>query len=226
MLRRTFIMSAAAAAGLAACGGSHTKSSTPPFTSADLEFVLIDAQTPFGAGTSPYLTALRDEGPGVDTGIDWVVLGDYGRDDGAGVRAPVVAVADRRETLEAYFSGLGPEWTLPPSHGLRYEHGPWPDGPPRWGARVVRLPAVITAENLVRAEAKDASVSLQLDAEGTAALERTSGANIGQRLAIVVDAEIVARPVINARISGGTVQVSLPGGASASETLATRLTVG
>jgi len=190
--------------------------------------MLIDAQTSFGAGAAPYLAALRDEKATHDPGIDWVTLDDYGRDEGAMVRAPVVAVADRRTTLESYFSRLPPQWQLPPSHGLRYEQGSWPDdvGPPRWGARVVRLPPVVTADNLVRAEAEDASVWLQLDAEGTDALDQTSAANIGQRLAIVVDAEIVARPVISSRISGGKVQISVPGGASASEALAARLAGG
>ncbi|MBK8231120.1 MAG: protein translocase subunit SecD [Candidatus Eisenbacteria bacterium] len=54
----------------------------------------------------------------------------------------------------------------------------------------------------------DAGVSITMNSKGTAAFRKTSGANIGRQLAIVLDDRVVSAPVIRDRISQGSAQIT------------------
>jgi len=54
-------------------------------------------------------------------------------------------------------------------------------------------------------------VGLTFDAEGAQEFERLTGANVGKRLAIVLDDTVNSAPVIQTRIAGGNAQITLGG---------------
>ena len=52
------------------------------------------------------------------------------------------------------------------------------------------------------------AVSLEFNSEGAAVFSEITGANVGRRLAIVLDGEVKSAPVINERIPNGTAQIT------------------
>lgn len=54
-------------------------------------------------------------------------------------------------------------------------------------------------------------VSLSFDPEGARLFEQVTGANIGKRLAIVLDGNVDSAPVIQSKIAGGNAQITLGG---------------
>ncbi|HWV37670.1 MAG TPA: protein translocase subunit SecD [Vulgatibacter sp.] len=54
-------------------------------------------------------------------------------------------------------------------------------------------------------------VSLSFDSEGARLFEQVTGANIGKRLAIVLDGNVDSAPVIQSKIAGGNAQITLGG---------------
>ena len=54
-------------------------------------------------------------------------------------------------------------------------------------------------------------VSLSFDPEGARQFEQITGANIGKRLAIVLDGNVDSAPVIQSKIAGGNAQITLGG---------------
>ncbi len=215
MNRRTFLVTGSAA-GLVACTGpSASKSTAAPGDGLQLEAFSVDATTPFAEHGHPYLNALSESEVGRASEIvEWLVLPEYGRDGGATVRGAVVAVGEDREGLEGFFAHLPGAWQLPDTHELRFGRDAWGDGsgPARWGARVVRQAPVIQPGSVVGVEAHNDALTLLLDAAGASRLEAQSARNVGQRMAIIVDDEIVSDPVINQPISGGRVQITVRDG--------------
>jgi protein-export membrane protein SecD len=55
-------------------------------------------------------------------------------------------------------------------------------------------------------------VSLEFKANGAKIFEEITGANIGKRLAIVLDGNVYSAPVVQARIAGGSAQITLGAG--------------
>jgi preprotein translocase subunit SecD len=55
-------------------------------------------------------------------------------------------------------------------------------------------------------------VSLEFKANGAKIFEEITGANVGKRLAIVLDGNVYSAPVVQARIAGGSAQITLGAG--------------
>lgn len=188
--------------------------------------MVVDAETPFADTGQPYLAAL--DGAGLftaDPAVEVVTLPDYGRDGGTIVRGARAAVADSREALVAFFDALPPKWQLPPSHGIRIGPGVWgPEGSAeRWGAHVVRTDSALGLADVARVDLESRGIAVRLTASGANRFEELTAANVGQRVAIVVDDELRADPVINEPIPGGTVMISLGDGRGAEKALADRM---
>lgn len=214
MNRRSFLVTATAA-GLVGCTASS--SSAEATRAADLpqvEAYLIDAQTPFSETGKPYLTALRGSEHAQAPDIEWMTLPDYGRDEGTIVRGASIAVSDNRTTLQAFFDRLPPAWQLPNTHGIRLGRDRWPEGsgPPRWGAHVVALPALLTTADILGVDAQEDSLSLLLNREGATRLEDGTKNAVGQRLAFAVDNEVMTDPIINEPIEGGRIELTFADG--------------
>ena len=55
-------------------------------------------------------------------------------------------------------------------------------------------------------------VSMEFKPQGANRFEETTGANIGKRMAVVLDGNVYSAPVIQAKIAGGNAQITLGGG--------------
>ncbi len=62
-------------------------------------------------------------------------------------------------------------------------------------------------------------VSMDFKAQGSKRFEETTGANIGKRLAVILDGNIYSAPVINGKIGGGHAQITLGGGVNFNKTM-------
>lgn len=228
MIRRTFLV-AASALVVSACthtGKGASASSNPSSDVPGFELLLIDAQTPFRDTGQPYLRALSDAGLFAQSdAVQVLTLPDYGREGGALVTGALVAVAADRPALEGFFAELPAQWQLPPSHALRYAQTQWLEGDTRarWGAQVVRTSPGLDWSHVATVDEGDQGISIHLDSRGTADFEALTRQNVGQRLAIVLDGQIQADPVINEPIPEGTVMITLAGDGSEQHALYERL---
>lgn len=62
-------------------------------------------------------------------------------------------------------------------------------------------------------------VSMDFKAQGAKRFEETTGANVGKRLAVILDGNIYSAPVINGKIAGGHAQITLGGGVNFNKTM-------
>jgi protein-export membrane protein SecD len=85
---------------------------------------------------------------------------------------------------------------------------------------VVELIPRITGDDLADAHVQidqqknDPYVSMDFKPAGAKRFEETTGANIGKRLAVILDGNVYSAPVIQAKIGGGHAQITLGGGAN------------
>ncbi|MBI4846444.1 MAG: protein translocase subunit SecD [Candidatus Omnitrophica bacterium] len=78
---------------------------------------------------------------------------------------------------------------------------------------LIEKTAVMTGESLAHAivdrdQYGRPSIKLEFTKEGARMFSNITGANVGRRLAIVLDAEVYSAPVINERISGGNAEIT------------------
>jgi protein-export membrane protein SecD len=91
---------------------------------------------------------------------------------------------------------------------------------------VVELIPRITGDDLSDARVQidqqknEPYVSMDFKAQGAKRFEETTGANIGKRLAVILDGNIYSAPVINGKIGGGHAQITLGGGVNFNKTMA------
>ncbi len=62
-------------------------------------------------------------------------------------------------------------------------------------------------------------VSMEFKTSGAKRFEDTTGANIGRRMAVVLDGNVYSAPMIQAKIAGGNAQITLGGGANFNKTM-------
>lgn len=65
----------------------------------------------------------------------------------------------------------------------------------------------------------DPYVSMDFKTAGAKRFEETTGGNIGRRLAVILDGNVYSAPVIQAKIGGGSAQITLGGGANFNKTM-------
>ena len=65
----------------------------------------------------------------------------------------------------------------------------------------------------------DPYVSMDFKPAGAKHFEETTGANIGKRLAVILDGNVYSAPVIQAKIGGGHAQITLGGGVNFNKTM-------
>jgi protein-export membrane protein SecD len=90
---------------------------------------------------------------------------------------------------------------------------------------VVELIPRITGDDLSDARVQidqqknEPYVSMDFKSQGAKRFEETTGANIGKRLAVILDGNIYSAPVINGKIGGGHAQITLGGGVNFNKTM-------
>ncbi len=188
-----------------------------------LEMHLIDDETPFGDTGVPYLRALYENGlvyKGLGIAVN--LEEDYGRPEKGGVlvKEPFAFYAKERETLQQFFDNLPAKWRLPSTHAVAYGTTPIVTRrgqPPEliWRTYIIRARADITGDRIVNANVSfkqdtgTPQVDVKFDRQGAAAFETMSGDNVGRKMAIVMDNNVVSDPVFNERIAGGSVVITM-----------------
>ncbi|RMG99396.1 MAG: protein translocase subunit SecD [Deltaproteobacteria bacterium] len=186
-----------------------------------LQMHLVDDETPFRGTGVPYLRALYEAGMVTKgMGISVNVEPDYGREGGVTVKDPYAFYAKDRETLEHFFAQLPAKWRLPSTHKVAF-------GPVQmvlrrgeepvtvWRTYVIKARAEVTGEHIVNAtvgfnqQTGQPEVNLKLDRIGADLFEKMSGANVGRKMAIILDEVVYSDPIFNERIPGGNVRITL-----------------
>lgn len=188
-----------------------------------LEMHLVDDETAFGDTGKPYLRALFEAGF-VEQGMGIAVNmePDYGRPEKGGVtvKEPFVFYARDRETLEGFFANLPAKWRLPATHKVGFgqlpiitRRGAEPEY--LWRTHIIRARADLTGDRIVNAtvgfkqDTGTPQVNVSFDRIGADAFETMSGDNVGRKMAIVMDDNVVSDPIFNERIGGGNVVITL-----------------
>lgn len=190
---------------------------------ATLEMHLVDDEAEFRDTGKPYLRALFEAGF-VEQGMGIAVNmePDYGRPEKGGVtvKEPFVYYAQERQTLERFFNNLPAKWRLPATHKVAYgqvpivtQRGAEPEY--LWRTQLIRSRADLTGERIVnatvgfKADTGTPQVNVSFDRIGADAFENMSGENVGRKMAIVMDENVVSDPIFNERIGGGNVVITL-----------------
>lgn len=90
---------------------------------------------------------------------------------------------------------------------------------------VVEITPRITGDDLSDARVQidqqknDPYVSMDFKAQGAKRFEETTGANVGRRLAVILDGNIYSAPNIQGKIAGGHAQITLGGGINFNKTM-------
>ncbi|HET6583840.1 MAG TPA: protein translocase subunit SecD [Nannocystaceae bacterium] len=185
-----------------------------------LRMHLVDDETPFKDG-KPYLRALYEAGLVTEgMGISVNVESDYGREGGVTVKQPFAYYARDLQTLESFFAGLPPEWRLPPDMKIAYGPVPWQtrrnsEAETLYRTYVIKSRAEVTGDRIVNAtvgfdqQTGTPEVNVKLDRVGADLFEEMSGANVGRKMAIILDELVRSDPIFNERIPGGNVRITL-----------------
>jgi protein-export membrane protein SecD len=173
---------------------------------------LVDDETPFRDSGKPYLQAIYEAGLVTrGMGISVNRLPEYGKEQGVTIKDPYAFYAKERATLEDFFKSLPPEWRL--TADLAVYYGPVSVQTKRnaepevvWRTYIVKSRAGVTGEHVVSAtvqpdpQTQVPQVNVKLDRIGANLMEELSGANVGRRMAIVLDDAVRSDPVFNERI--------------------------
>lgn len=227
MLRRTFLLTASASIALLACSARTEEPLGPHPNPSVFQLLIVDHETAFADAGVPYVQALAGEGLLPVEGVELIKLPSYGRDGHRTIEGPTVAASSDRAALERAFEALPEKWRLPSSHALRYGQGSWRPGSdePLWAAFVVQSDPVVDANGVQRVGLVDDGVGVEviMTREAGERFAEVSGANVGRKLAIVFNGEVLSDPVIAEAITGGRAVITVGAEPAENEALARAL---
>jgi preprotein translocase subunit SecD len=158
-------------------------------------------------GMKAMYQAVAVEGP---TGIS-AETDSWSGPDGVS-RTDVLVSADDRARLEAWVQAKGPRAAELGDRKVVYERVGQ-----RWRAYLVEKASIVGGADVAQAEATyDAQptrpiVQVDLSDGGRARFSDATEAAIGRKLAIVLDGRVVSAPVVQSRIPGGRIQITMGG---------------
>jgi preprotein translocase subunit SecD len=156
-----------------------------------------------------------------DGGVQSAVDSYDGRQRGAVI--DYYLKARRKEDLDRFLTSLSAEDRPPPGYQILLSEVQATDAkgielPDReWRTYYVKSRSELTGESVTEADVQwdqqtgKPDVSVTLDRSGAEIFERVSGENIGNRLAIILDEKVNSAPVIQDRIPGGRVRITMGG---------------
>jgi preprotein translocase subunit SecD len=185
---------------------------------AQLEFKMCDETAP--PGGKSYMQSVSEK-VGADSGIRTEVDSYNGL--GRGTVIDYFLAAPAKDDLDKFFTALPPDLKLPDTHQVLYsevqarsEKGiELPDK--EWRTYYVKRRSELTGESITDStvtwdeQSGRPEVSVTLDRTGADIFEKLSGENIGNRMAIILDDKVNSAPVIQDRIPGGRVRITLGG---------------
>jgi hypothetical protein len=212
---------------VAAC--SKSKHSPPPCSGAKtshVEIMRVDENSPYMQQVFAHVGSDRKTGEpsdpaaqaaGVRAEVDQWSHDDQtadGMPNGGKRFTDYYLTAPDRKTLESYVAGLGPTFTPPSDRKLVYEPVTVKDKH-YYRSYYVNTPALLddaafaSAELVTDPNTTRPMVLVNMTDAGARTWETVSGANVGHKLATVVDGEVVIAPIIQAPIRGGRAAISV-----------------
>ena len=131
--------------------------------------------------------------------------------------------ARNRADIEKFLASLPPADQLPQTHQILFSEVQARDAKGielpdmEWRTYYVKRRSELTGESVTNADIQwdqqtgKPDVIVTLDRTGADIFERLSGENVGRRIAIILDEKVNSAPVINERIGGGHVRITMGG---------------
>ena len=185
---------------------------------AQLEFKMADDGSEYMQKLSAHAESKKSQYVGLDVGFDAWQQKDSGQQ-----HTDVYLKAKDKAVLEKFLKELPPELTVPSDHQILFEQTSRrnDDGEETqdkvWRSYYLHRRAELTGEYLTDAEVQwdpntgRPEVGITFDSEGASLFEKVSGANIGRRMAIILDEKVSSAPTIEGRIGGGRARITLGG---------------
>ncbi len=189
---------------------------------AQLEFKMDDDGSEYMKKISGLVVAKKAEFPGIEVQHD----GWTEKDSGQPHSDVYLRDKDKGE-LERFFASLKGDDAVPTDHEIGYEQKeakddedgatPSSNKDKLWRTYYLHRRAELTGEYIQDAEVSwdqqtgRPEVSLTFDHEGANLFEKATSANIGRKMAIILDEKINSAPVIEGRIGGGHARITMGG---------------
>lgn len=187
---------------------------------AQLEFKMVDDGSEYMKKIAAIAATKKAEFPGLEVGHD----GWTEKDSGTPHSDVFLRDKDKAE-LERFFASLPPEDQVPSDHVIGYEQdqrggdeeGASAGNAKTWRTYYLHRRAELTGEYIQDADVTwdqqtgRPEVSLTFDHEGANLFEKATAANIGRKMAIILDEKINSAPVIEGRIGGGHARITMGG---------------
>jgi preprotein translocase subunit SecD len=128
--------------------------------------------------------------------------------------------ADDRARLQAWVQAKGPRAAELGARRVVYERiePADPKQRPRWRTYLIEQASVVGGADVAKAAATydpqtmRPNVEIELTADGRQRFASATEASIGKKLAIVLDGRVISAPVVQSRIPGGRVQITMGAG--------------
>ncbi|HEX4458812.1 MAG TPA: protein translocase subunit SecD [Polyangia bacterium] len=190
---------------------------------AQLEFKMVDDGSDFMRKAAGIATAKKAEFPGLEVHSDQWTEKDSGQPHGD------VYFRDKdRNELVRFFASLTGDDAMPTDHEIGYEQKESKEddddgataskpGEKSWRTYYLHRRADLTGESIIDPEVTwdqqtgRPEVSLQFDQQGAQLFEKATAANIGRKMAIILDEKVNSAPVIEGRIGGGRARITMGG---------------
>ncbi|HEX6838555.1 MAG TPA: protein translocase subunit SecD, partial [Polyangia bacterium] len=189
---------------------------------AQLEFKMEDDGSEYMKKVSGLAVAKKAEFPGIE------VKRDSWQEKDSGALHEDVYLRDKdKSELERFFASLKGDDAVPGDHEIGYEQSDRGGGDDDdatadakqkyWRAYYLHRRAELTGEYIQDAEVTwdqqtgRPEVSLTFDSQGANLFEKATSANIGRKMAIILDEKINSAPVIEGRIGGGHARITMGG---------------
>lgn len=184
---------------------------------AQLEFKMVDDGAEYMQRLSAYAESKKTQYPGLEVGFDYWQQKDNGQQ-----HTDVYLKSKDKSVMERFLKDLPSELAVPNDHQILFEQisrdeddDKTPDKP--WRSYYLHRRAELTGEYLTDAEmnfdqtTNRPEVGITFDSEGASLFEKASGANIGRKMAIILDEKISSAPTIEGRIGGGRARITMGG---------------
>ena len=189
---------------------------------AQLEFKMVDDGSDFMRKVAAQATAKKSEFPGIEVHSDaW-----NEKDSGQPHNDVYLRDKDRGE-LTRFFASLTGDDAMPTDHEIGYEQKESREeeddstagktGEKSWRTYYLHRRADLTGDSIIDPEVAwdqqtgHPEVSLQFDQQGAQLFEKATAANIGRKMAIILDEKVNSAPVIEGRIGGGRARITMGG---------------
>jgi preprotein translocase subunit SecD len=187
---------------------------------AQLEFKMVDDGSEYMKKLTAYAATQKAQFPGLEVSQD-----TWQEKDSGTVHSDYYLRDKDKGEIERFLASLPAEYQVPNDHEIGFEQRESRGGDDEgsnpqdksWRTYYLHKRAELTGEYIADADSTwdqqtgRPEVSLTFDHEGATLFEKASGANIGRKMAIILDEKINSAPVIEGRIGGGHARITMGG---------------